>query len=29
MLGRERALAFLKFVVRTCAEGVLTPSPIR
>ena len=24
MLGRERALAFLKFVVRTCAEGVLS-----
>ena len=27
MLGRERALAFLKFVVRTCAEGVLTSKP--
>ena len=27
MLGRERALAFLKFVVRTCAEGVLTAKP--
>ena len=24
MLGRERALAFMKFVVRTCTEGVLT-----
>jgi len=27
MLGRERAAAFLKFVVRTCAEGVLTAKP--
>jgi len=27
MLGRERALAFLKFVVRTCAEGVLSAKP--
>ena len=27
MLGRERALAFLKFVVRTCAEGVLASKP--
>jgi len=27
MLGRERALAFVKFVVRTCTEGVLTAKP--
>ena len=27
MLGRERALGFLKFVVRTCAEGVLSAKP--
>ncbi len=27
MLGRERAVAFLKFVIRTCAEGVLSAKP--
>ena len=27
MIGGERALAFLKFVVRTCAEGVLSAKP--
>ena len=27
MLGRERALSFMKFVVRTCAEGVLSAKP--
>jgi uncharacterized protein Yka (UPF0111/DUF47 family) len=27
MLGRERAVAFLKFVLRTCAEGVLNAKP--
>lgn len=27
MLGRERAAAFMKFVVRTCAEGALSAKP--
>ena len=27
MLGRERALAFVRFVFRTCAEGVLSAKP--